>query len=132
MLTKFGIDGFNSQNPFINNLIFLTSWVFKPFNLHSDKFSALLLVGFSVKELLISTIPILFNNNINQVLASNLNIAQAFAILTFFILYTPCLSTYLTIKKEIGRNYANFSIIFSFVLTYIISYLLYIIISLFS
>lgn len=132
LLTSFGFNGFQSKQPFISYLLPLTSWVFKPFMIHDDRFSGLLIVGFSVKELLLSTIPVLFNNeSINHVLTSNLNIAQAFSLLLFFILYTPCLSTYLTIKKELNKKIANFSIIFSFVIAYVFAYLTYLLISLF-
>lgn len=130
-LTNFGIHGYKDKTSFISYLVHLTSWVFKPFNIVDDRFSGLLIVGFSVKELLLSTIPVLFHNDINTVLTSNLNVAQGFALLIFFILYTPCLSTYLTIKKEIGKKYANFSIIFSFIVAYIASYLIYLISSIF-
>lgn len=131
-LTSFGFNGYNSKQPFINYLLPLTSWIFKPFMIKDDRFSGLLIVGFSVKELLLSTIPVMFNeNNINHVLVSNLNTAQAYAILLFFILYTPCLSTYLTIKKEISQKIANFSLIFSFIVAYVCSYLIYLLISLF-
>lgn len=130
-LTKFGFDGFESKKPLITYFLPITSYIFKPFNINDQRFSGLLIVGFSVKELLISTIPILFQNDINTVITTNLNLAQAVSILLFFILYTPCLSTYLTIKKEIGIKYANFSIIFSLIIAYVSSYLIYIILSLF-
>lgn len=103
--------------------------IFAPIKLNDYRIVTSLISGFMAKESVISTLSILYGN-IN-VLLSNIEKASAMAFLIFSAIYTPCIATISSIKKELGLKWALFVIVFQCLLAYILSYITYVIMNLF-
>lgn len=75
---------------------------FNPIGINSWEIGLALLSGIMAKEIVIETLAIAFSteNPIQAVKALNLTIPQALSILTFIMLYTPCIPTIATIYSE--------------------------------
>jgi ferrous iron transport protein B len=89
-----------------------------------------LLTGFVAKEIIVSTMNIVFQTNntsqLSEVLNQNFTFSSAISFLIFVLLYIPCLATIATIIKETkSLTITVFSAIYPFVIAYIISFLIY-------
>lgn len=77
--------------------------VFEPLGFGDYRISTALISGFMAKESVVSTLTILFGNaGITQVLSP----AAAASLLTFCLLYTPCVAAIASIKRELGGKWA--------------------------
>ena len=77
--------------------------VFEPLGFGDFRISTALISGFMAKESVVSTLTILFGNvGITQVLSP----AAAASLLTFCLLYTPCVAAIASIKRELGGKWA--------------------------
>ncbi|MGC9164379.1 MAG: ferrous iron transport protein B [Thermoprotei archaeon] len=76
--------------------------VFNPIGINSWEIGLALLSGIIAKEIVIETLAIAFSteNPLEAVRALNLTIPQALSILTFIMLYTPCIATLSAIYSE--------------------------------
>ncbi|MEM3715171.1 MAG: ferrous iron transport protein B, partial [Nitrososphaeria archaeon] len=75
---------------------------FNPVGINSWEIGLALLAGIMAKEIVIETLAIAFTteNPLEAVKALNLTIPQALSILTFIMLYTPCIATLSAIYSE--------------------------------
>ncbi|ADG13641.1 ferrous iron transport protein B [Methanocaldococcus infernus ME] len=83
-----------------------------------------LIYGVIAKELVVSSLEILYKGNLSFTLPS------ALSYLVFSLLYFPCIATLATLKSEVGWKWALFSMISSLLIAYILSSLIYAIASL--
>lgn len=76
--------------------------IFNPIGINSWEIGLALLTGIIAKELVIETLAISFatENPLEAVKALHLTIPQALSLLTFIMLYTPCIATIATIYSE--------------------------------
>ena len=76
--------------------------LFKPLGLGDWRICTSLISGFMAKESVVSTLEVLFGAGISTVLSP---VAVA-ALLTFSLLYTPCVAAIAAIKRELGMKWA--------------------------
>ncbi len=102
MFSYFPEQGANSLLAGIGRAI---AWIFKP--LGFDWIMTVgLLSGFVAKEVVISTLGILYANtgDLSTLLPAIINIPTALAYLVFIVLYTPCIATLAVMKTETGKT----------------------------
>ena len=76
--------------------------LFRPLGLGDWRICTSLISGFMAKESVVSTLEVLFGAGISTVLSP---VAVA-ALLTFSLLYTPCVAAIAAIKRELGMKWA--------------------------
>ncbi len=79
--------------------------VFKPLGITDWRISTAFISGFMAKESMISTLSVLLGGDIEKI-PLLFNQLTAFTFLVFSLLYTPCVATIATVKKELGRAWA--------------------------
>ncbi len=77
--------------------------VFAPLGLGSWQICTSLISGFIAKESVVSTMEILFAGNIASALTTN----GALTLMTFSLLYTPCVAAISSVKREMGWKWAT-------------------------
>ena len=86
------------------------------------KMSVCLLTGLPAKEAIVSTMGILYPSD---AALSAFTPLTAYAFMVFVLLYFPCVATITTLRKELGRKWAWFSLIQSMVLAWVVSFVIY-------
>ena len=76
--------------------------IFRPLGLGDWRICTSLISGFMAKESVVSTLEVLFGAGISTVLSP----VAAAALLTFSLLYTPCVAAIAAIKRELGAKWA--------------------------
>jgi ferrous iron transport protein B len=94
-----------------------------------------LLTGFVAKEVVVSTLGVLFTVNeeaeetsseLRAALQRNYSALAGFAFLVFVMLYTPCIVAFITLIKEIGSwRWSLFSLFYQVSLAWIAAFLVY-------
>lgn len=74
--------------------------VFKPLGMNDGKIVSALIAGFTAKEAVVSTIEMLAGSG--GMTALFISIPAFLSFLTFVLLYTPCVATVATMRKELG------------------------------
>ena len=82
-----------------------------------------LIAGFMAKESVVSTVSVLFGST-DAMLAAITPLA-AFALLTFSLLYTPCVAAVASIRRELGHKWAIGIILFQCAIAWVISLAVY-------
>lgn len=126
-------------NNILSRVAKVVSVIFKPLGFN-EYLSIALISGLIAKEMLVSTISII-NGVESSNLASSLvlvssiihfDLPTALAFMVFVLLYPPCLSALITMKKEVGRKIMIKSLVFQTLFAYILALLTKLIASLFS
>lgn len=91
---------------------------------------ASLLTGFLAKEVVVSSMNIIYHapnmDSLQGLLTQAYNPLSAFTFIVFIILYVPCLATVGTIKKETGSTkWTYFAVVYALILAYIIALIIY-------
>ncbi len=76
-----------------------------------------LISGFLAKESVVSTLEVLFGENVSSVISS----VSAAALLVFSLLYAPCVAAVASIKRELGGKWAFGVVVWQCVLAWIAS-----------
>ncbi len=76
--------------------------LFKPIGLGDWRICTSLISGVMAKESVVSTMQILFNGSVENVLSK----ASAMSILVFSLLYTPCVAAIASVRRELGKRWA--------------------------
>jgi ferrous iron transport protein B len=93
-----------------------------------------LLTGFVAKEIVVSTMGVLYAVDEktepgaleNALASSNLTPLTAFTMMTFVLLYLPCLSTVAAIRRETGSvKWMTFSIVYTTSVAWVVSFVVY-------
>ncbi len=100
--------------------------IFAPLGFASWQAVSALITGFLAKEVVVSTMNILYHVPAGETMANLLpqffTPLTAYTFLVFILLYTPCLATVAIMKKETGSmKLALFSIVYSFFIAYIVA-----------
>jgi len=98
--------------------------IFAPLGFGNWQSSVALLTGIMAKEVVVSTLEIIFGN-LDLVLNTFFNSVSAYAFLVFVLLYTPCVTVIGTMKKEYGGKFALISVIYQFVVAWIFAAIVY-------
>jgi ferrous iron transport protein B len=96
--------------------------------------SVALLTGFAAKEIVVSTLGILYVTDEGDdsealksaLLSSDMTPLSALAMMTFVLLYLPCLATITTIRRETGSfSWMFFSVVYSTLLAWVVAFCVY-------
>ena len=98
--------------------------VFNPLGITDWRISTAFLTGFMAKESVVSTLTVLLNGELDKLpmLFSHLT---AFVFLVFSLLYTPCVATIATVRRELGRRYAVLVVAMQCIIAWIVAYIVY-------
>ncbi|MGE5703188.1 MAG: ferrous iron transport protein B [Clostridia bacterium] len=105
--------------------------LFAPLGFGTWQAGVSLITGFLAKEVVVTTMSIVYmagdsGGSLTALLQSAFSPAAALAFLFFLLLYTPCISTVVIMKKETGSwKWTTVSIVYSFVVAWIVAYLVY-------
>lgn len=94
----------NSKDSMLATIAGVIAPVFKPLGFGDWRISTSLIAGFMAKESVVSTVSVLFGSTAE--ITSAIGIASALSLLTFCLLYTPCVAAVSAIRREIGRGWA--------------------------
>ena len=90
--------------------------------------STALLSGFLAKESVVSILSVLYGSA--KVLRASMSLKDAYALLTFCLLYTPCVAAVAAVRREEGGKGAAFLVVFQCVIAWIFAFIVRMIISL--
>ncbi len=125
--SKFNFSGYTEEisQSFLASMGNILAPIFKPLGFGSWQAAVSLLIGFVAKESVVSTMGIAYGGNLETMLLTHFTSLSAFAFIVFVLLYTPCVATIATMKKEYGSKMAWFSAIYQLVLAWIVSFIIY-------
>ncbi len=112
-------------------LAIVASWIsplMRPTGLGDWRICTSLISGFLAKESVVSTMEILFGQNVAAVMSR----ATAASLLVFSVLYTPCVAAIASIQREMGRKWAFGVVIWQCFIAWLASMLTYQLIHLFT
>jgi ferrous iron transport protein B len=124
---------YSNKSSMLESLGKILSPIFLPLGFSSWGITSALIAGIVAKEIIISSIAIFNgvssnNPNFMQSVANSLKVgsrvvfftpASALSFMVFCLLYTPCVSTMMALKSEIGKKWTIICIALQFVLAYI-------------
>ena len=99
--------------------------VFKPLGITDWRISTAFITGFMAKESVVSTLTVLLGGDTDK-LPLVFTKLTAFVFLVFSLLYTPCVATIATVRRELGRLYALLVILVQCSIAWLVAYLVYI------
>ena len=95
--------------------------IFQPLGLGDWRIVTALISGFMAKESVVSVLEVLFGAQGG--VAAVMSPVGAGSLLIFSLLYTPCVATIASIKRELGRSWAAGVAVWQCVLAWIVAYL---------
>ena len=98
------------------------SIIFKPLGFNDWRISTSIVTGFIAKESVVSTLAILIDTN---ELLTLLSLPATMSLLTFTLLYTPCIAAISAVKQELGFKYAIFVVLFQCSIAWLVSFIIY-------
>jgi ferrous iron transport protein B len=133
LLSNFNFTGMVDINTsFLSYIGKFISPVFIPLGFSSWQNSVSLLAGLMAKEVIVGSMGVIYGSNLVKILPNYFSTISAYSFLVFVLLYTPCISVVVTMKKEYGNKMAAFSVCYQLVLAWTMSFLTFHILSLFS
>ena len=113
----------NSQDSMLASIASVISPVFSPVGFNDWKIVTSLVSGFMAKESVVSTLTVLFGSQAE--LLQVLTQASAFSLLVFCLLYTPCVATVATVRREMGGRYAFCLVVWQCVVAWLCAFVAY-------
>ena len=110
----------DSQNSILAHVAGVIAPLFKPMGFGDWRISTALITGFLAKESVVSTLSILFGGT--EALMSLLTPVAVVSLLTFCLLYTPCVAAIASIKRELGGKWAVAVVILQCVIAWIAAF----------
>lgn len=105
------------------------SVIFRPLGFGDWRVTTALVSGFSAKEAVVSTLAVLSGTSaesLSAVLPAMFTPLSAISFLVFTLLYTPCIATVSTIRKEFGSPWRTFLIVLEqCAVAYVVSLIIY-------
>ena len=111
-------------------LAVIAGWIapaMQPLGLADWRICTSLISGFMAKESVVSTLRVLFEGNVSSVLSS----ASAASLLVFSLLYTPCVASIASIRRELGRKWALGVVIWQCAIAWVVASIVHLTVSLF-
>ncbi len=99
--------------------------IFNPLGFGNWQNSVCLLTGLMGKEVIAGTLGVLYGGNLSAAITQHFTPVSSLSFLVFILLYTPCASTIITMKKEFGTRIVLVSIIYQFATAWILSFLFF-------
>lgn len=127
-LSSFNFSGFTSDinSSFLALLGGLIAPIFAPLGFGDWRAGVSILTGISAKEVLISTMGIVYGN-LDTVLPTVFTSVTAYGFLVFSALYTPCIAALSTMRKEYGNKMMIISATYQFALAWVAAFIVKII-----
>ncbi|UZW15648.1 ferrous iron transport protein B [Clostridium pasteurianum] len=126
LLSNFGFTGMvNIESSFLAGIGHILVPIFKPLGFGTWQNSVALLTGLGAKEVVVSTLGVLYGANLSELLPKLFTPVTAYAFLVFVLLYPPCISALGTMKKEYGSKMTVFTIVYQILLAWIVSFIIY-------
>lgn len=97
--------------------------IFAPMGLNDWRIVTSLISGVMAKESVISTMEVLFAGNIVE----SVSRLSAAVLMVFSLLYTPCVATIATVRRELGRRWALFMVVWQCLIAWVMAMLTYVI-----
>ena len=116
----------DSQQSILASLASLITPLFTPLGFGDWRIVTSLISGFMAKESVVATLTVLFGSS--AALHSVLTPATALSLLVFCLLYTPCVATIATVKREMGGRYALTLVIWQCMVAWAVAWLVHIIV----
>lgn len=107
-------------------LALLGGWIaplFSPLGFGDWKMSTALICGFMAKESVVATLSVLYGSV--AALETALTPMAAFSFLIFCLLYTPCIATIASVRRENGTRWALEMVAFQCVVAWIVSFIVW-------
>lgn len=99
--------------------------IFTPLGFGEWQSSVSLLSGLAAKEVVMSTMGVIYGGDLKNILPLHFTALSAYSFLVFVLLYTPCISAIITMKKEYGNKMMAFSIAYQLLLAWVCSFIVY-------
>ena len=99
----------DSKDSILAGIAGILSPLFAPLGFGDWRVSTALISGFMAKESVVSTLTVLFGST--DALQGLLTTAAAGALLTFCLLYTPCVAAVASVRRELGKKWALFMVL---------------------
>ena len=110
----------DSQNSILAHVAGVIAPIFKPMGFGDWRISTALITGFLAKESVVSTLSILFGGT--EALMGLLTPLAVVSLLTFCLLYTPCVAAIASIKRELGGKWAVAVVVLQCVIAWIAAF----------
>ncbi|MBQ6363403.1 MAG: ferrous iron transport protein B [Lachnospiraceae bacterium] len=107
----------NSQDSILAMIAGILVPIMRPVGLGDWRICTSLISGFMAKESVVSTMSLLFGQNIGEILTT----VSAAALLVFSLLYTPCVAAVASIRRELGTRWAVFVVVWQCVIAWIMA-----------
>lgn len=111
----------NSQSSILAVVAGWISPIFAPLGFDDWRITTALIGGFMAKESVVSSLSVLFGST--EALTAALSTLTALALLVFCLLYTPCVASIATIKRELGGQWAVGVALFQCVIAWIVAFI---------
>ena len=98
--------------------------IFKPLGIMDWRISTAFITGFMAKESVVSTLTVLLGGDVDK-LPTVFNHITAFVFLVFCLLYTPCVATIATVKRELGKRYALLVVFVQCSVAWLVAFIVY-------
>lgn len=98
---------------------------FQPLGFASWQTAVSLLTGLMAKEVVVGTLGVIYGGDLTTVLPHHFTALSAYSFLVFVLLYTPCISAVITMKKEYGSKMMFFSVFYQVALAWFVSFLVF-------
>ena len=123
-LSSFNLHGFteNMNESFLACFGKILTPIFAPLGFKDWRISVALLSGLGAKEIVVNTMIVLFGN-LNQVLPTVFTGVTAYSFLIFSALYTPCIASLATMRKEYGNKMMMISLSYQFLLAWVVAFI---------
>ncbi|WP_455538091.1 ferrous iron transport protein B [Terrisporobacter sp.] len=123
-LSSFNLYGFteNINESFLAGFGKILTPIFAPLGFKDWRISVALLSGLGAKEVVLNTLIVLFGN-LHQVLPTVFTGITAYSFLIFSALYTPCIATLATMRKEYGNKMMMISLFYQFFLAWFVAFI---------
>lgn len=126
VLSNFNFTGKTDiQNSFLAFIGHIIAPLFKPIGFGNWQNSVALLSGLAAKEVVVSTMGVLYGAHITAIMPTIFTPLTAYVFLVFVLLYPACISAIGTMKKEYGTKMALFSFGYQITLAWCVSFIVY-------
>lgn len=98
--------------------------IFKPLGINDWRISTAFLTGFMAKESVVSTLSVLLDGS-SEKLSTIFTPLSAFVFMVFSLLYTPCVATIATVRRELGRLAAFLVVVVQCSIAWFVAWLIY-------
>lgn len=115
----------NSQDSILCAIAGLITPIFRPTGFADWRVITALITGFMAKESVVSTLNVLFGST--AALTATLTTGTCIPLLTFCLLYTPCVAAIASVRRELGHRWAIGMVLFQCVTAWVFAVLVHLI-----